>query len=381
MPAPTVWELSTLDNTHYNLSAIDEVKRFRNNDVNKTPAIYSKPGPFLYDGSLATFVGQNSDFPHDPMLELNEGSVSLSFKTNNADIQQTLLSKDALNYVTGGHLGVYLTGGYLTGRIQFGTGSVGTSYRLFGVHNKIVAGTWYHLIVKFGSYGFKLYLDGKKIASDAYVGSLGTNSNTSSGAGNQESLMIGASQSARPSGDNSTAHLTSFFDGEIKDIEFYNKYLSSLEEGSLQPSLVAGKVQDSDLIDNQSSTSTDNLVQVQDSGIFYSEPVMVAINKRYAQADPAVVNNDVFFNVAFSRPIDPSSFDLFDITDLGNIGFVTWSLTPEGDNIHYTLTASDVTAPGFLEPTITAGSIIDVPGLSTNTDSISADNIVTINAF
>jgi len=103
----------------------------------------------------------------------------------------------------------------------------------------------------------------------------------------------------------------------------------------------------------------------------------VVIEQDTTQVDPASTL-PIKFVVSFDEPIDPQTFSVNDITNLGTASGIVWSLTTS-DNTTWTLSATDVTVGGTLIPTLPANAIKDKSG-NKNLASTSTDNTVTYNA-
>jgi len=80
---------------------------------------------------------------------------------------------------------------------------------------------WYHTVLTFGPKGMKLYLDGKLVSSDSYIGGLGT---SSGGAGNFEPIALGASTEF--SDDLLITPVAYPFNGTIDELRIYNRVLT-----------------------------------------------------------------------------------------------------------------------------------------------------------
>ena len=139
--------------------------------------------------------------------------------------------------------------------------------------------------------------------------------------------------------------------------------------GTLSPSMSAGKVEDLASNTNIASTSTDNTVQFTDN----IRPT-VTINQASGQIDPAN-NLPVRFTVIFSEPVISSIFTPADITQSGTATGITWSIADSGDQKNFTLSATAVTGYGTLIPSIAANRVTDLVG-NNNTASTSTDNKV-----
>ena len=117
------------------------------------------------------------------------------------------------------------------------------------------------------------------------------------------------------------------------------------------------------------STSTDSSVTVE------TQVPSVTVEQRATQFDPAVTF-PVEFDIQFSEPIDPASFDLTDLTFGGTSTGAVWELVNSGDDQNYTLSATSVASGGTLVPSLAAGVATDLAA-NPNTTSTSDDNEVT----
>ena len=99
----------------------------------------------------------------------------------------------------------------------------------------------------------------------------------------------------------------------------------------------------------------------------------VTINQASGQNDPTDAV-PISFTVVFSEAINPATFTTGDINQTGTASGITWSLSTS-DNITWTLSATAVTAPGTLIPTIPASAVQD-PAQNNSAASTSTDNIV-----
>ncbi len=113
-----------------------------------------------------------------------------------------------------------------------------------------------------------------------------------------------------------------------------------------------------------------------DNVVLYCTP-QVTIDQDPAQADPASAV-PVNFAVAFSQPINVSTFTASDITQNGTAPGVTWSITDSGNHMNFTLSATTLTGNGTIIPSIAAGTVTDSDGYG-NAASTSVDNTVTYN--
>ena len=167
------------------------------------------------------FDGNNDyvEVAHSDDFLVDDGTVALWFKSDNADSTRMLFSKDSSGYDTGGHLTIYTESSRVKVRLQ----STGSSYTVQS-SNFLQDNTWYHMALTFGSAGMKLYVNGSLEDTDSYTGGLGT---TSGGTGNYEPLAIGASTWG--SGNQVITPLSYYFDGLIDDVRVYNRALTTEE--------------------------------------------------------------------------------------------------------------------------------------------------------
>ncbi len=149
---------------------------------------------------------------------LDNGTLTLWFRADDLDGNQTLFSKDSSNFDTGGHLNVGLQGDTVVVRLQ----STKTSDFIRSPAGSVTAGAWHHLAMTWGADGMKLYLGGELAGSDNYTGGLGSNSG---GRGNFEPITLGASQ--QNSGDRVADNLNNFFGGSIKGVAIHDTALSA----------------------------------------------------------------------------------------------------------------------------------------------------------
>ena len=165
------------------------------------------------DGLVLDGVDDYVEIAHDDRFTLDNGTLSLWFRTTSSDAFG-LWSKDSQGFDGGGHLTLYtLDGGGVRLRIQSIDMSYGASH-VAATGN----GSWQHVVATFGSGGVQLYLNGELVASNAYVG--GTQ-------GNREPIAMGAATTY--SGNLSTMPIDAAFPGNMSDVRFYDRALSVLE--------------------------------------------------------------------------------------------------------------------------------------------------------
>ena len=134
------------------------------------------------------------------------------------------------------------------------------------------------------------------------------------------------------------------------NINFTLQATGAATDGTIVPSLAANVVQTALGANNASSTATDNSVT-------YRTKINVTVNQNGANPDP----DDTLpanFDVVFSEAINPATFTTADITQNGTATGVTWSITPIGDNINFTVQATAIGgADGTLVPSINASGV------------------------
>ncbi len=139
--------------------------------------------------------------------------------------------------------------------------------------------------------------------------------------------------------------------------------------GTLQPSIPPGSVQDLAGNENDASSSTDSTVEYTDT-----IPPSVTVNQAAGQSDYTNVL-PIHFTVVFSEPIVASIFTTSDITQTGTASGINWILTDSGDHKTFTLSATAVNSAGTVVPFIDANRVIDFVG-NNNLASTSTDNVV-----
>jgi Concanavalin A-like lectin/glucanases superfamily len=160
-----------------------------------------------------SFNGKNQKvvIDHDASLELDEGTVVLTFTADKLTGTQGLFSKDSFGFDDGGGLSVWHKKGQVLARLE----SESKSYLLQSEKGAVTAGEVSHVAVSFGDEGFRLYVGGKLVDQSGYTGGIADNS---------EPIVIGAD--ARKSGDGTADKLSSFFDGTIHDVAIYGDQLA-----------------------------------------------------------------------------------------------------------------------------------------------------------
>ncbi|MEL7087581.1 MAG: LamG-like jellyroll fold domain-containing protein, partial [Planctomycetota bacterium] len=116
-------------------------------------------------GSGAVMVADGVDdfieVPHDPAYLLDQGAISFWFRPSDTISQQGLISKEAMDFGTGGHFRIYLNGSALECRLQ----SDSAEEYVRSSSGAVSADTWHHVVVGFGPEGLRMYLDGVLVDS------------------------------------------------------------------------------------------------------------------------------------------------------------------------------------------------------------------------
>ena len=162
---------------------------------------------------------------HSDRLELDNGTIALSFIAEDLDGRQALFSKDHSGFQQGGHLTVELVHDRIEVRLQSDSESV----YLHSDWDSISAGVEHEVAVSFGSAGLMLYLDGVLVDSALEF--------TQGIAANDNELFFGASAKSR---DGDHLNLRNFFEGVIEDFVVYDEQLSedSIDAAFAEPNLV-----------------------------------------------------------------------------------------------------------------------------------------------
>ena len=176
------------------------------------------------NSSAASFDGSNDyvEIPHSDDMLLDNGTVSLWFKADDADDKGALFSKDSKHFDDGGHLTARVNDGQVEIRLQ----SDDESYYVRG--GSIEDGDWNQVTFSFGSDGMQLYINGELVDSNDYTGGLGL---TSGDDGNPEPWTLGASQTH--SGNETADDLRDYFEGELDEFAIYDQALSAEDIQSL----------------------------------------------------------------------------------------------------------------------------------------------------
>ncbi|MEM9784470.1 MAG: LamG-like jellyroll fold domain-containing protein, partial [Pseudomonadota bacterium] len=148
---------------------------------------------------------------HNADLEIDAGTIAMSFIADKTWGMQGLLSKDAKGYAGGGnHFVAYLRGDDLHVRFQSEDDS-----QEFVARNAIESGTEHDLVATFGDGEVGVYLDGALIGSAAFEMDWQEN---------DQQMQVGGNGWASSSGSSSFSQQ---FDGTISNVAIYDSVVPS----------------------------------------------------------------------------------------------------------------------------------------------------------
>lgn len=175
-------------------------------------------------GSAYYFDGDDDyvEIPHHGNYLLDQGAVSLWFRSESLSGRRELLSKDSNGFDTGGHLTIYTEGSTIKTRLQSSTASY------YVDQTGLQTNTWYHVVVAWGPGGMELFLNGVSVDTEAYAGGLGT---SSGGIGNHEPIALGGN--TWRSGDGLVTPIQDHFRGRIDDVRLYDTRLDAAQANEL----------------------------------------------------------------------------------------------------------------------------------------------------
>jgi hypothetical protein len=129
----------------------------------------------------------------------------------------------------------------------------------------------------------------------------------------------------------------------------------------------------------ESSESDPNLIEnpIQE-GAGPDTDFSININQSIEQSDPTI-DEEIDFRVVFTRAIDPSTFTVSDITNIGTAAGVVFSISSSGNNKVFKIFTTSIATAGTVQPSILAGQVQNEAQTETNTASTSTDNTVTYN--
>ncbi|MEM8837521.1 MAG: LamG-like jellyroll fold domain-containing protein [Pseudomonadota bacterium] len=202
-------------------------------------SVFRQPGDMEFSGSTDDYV----QLTHTEAMEVENGTLSLTFTANDVSGRNTLFSKDARNFESGGHLTAWVEDGALVIRQQ----TTHESEHLTVPDLAITPGVTHHLALSFGDNGILVYIDGQLVGAEAeFFQGLDTNI---------RDLLIGASGTHREGdrGDprdpfNGTISEVSLFDSQLNPVDiaalsgltdpaFESAALASLSAEELMPAL------------------------------------------------------------------------------------------------------------------------------------------------
>ncbi len=167
------------------------------------------------------FAGERRDYlqiAHDPSLQLEEGTIALTFNADDVFGGHALFSKDAYGE-SAGHITAFVYDGRIKVRLQSNDSEVW----LRSAEGSVLPGDEHHLAVTFGSDGFWLYLDGRMTDWELDF-TQGLDANT-------ETMAIGASVWGRSAEDPDA--VWSEFDGTIENLVVYDSQMTRQQVADL----------------------------------------------------------------------------------------------------------------------------------------------------
>ena len=158
--------------------------------------------------------GDHLEVPHDERLELNQGTIALSFTADDISGRHALFSKDYSGNRDGGDLTAFVRDGRIEVRFQSANSEIWLKTNV----GSIQQGQDYHLAFSFGDDGARLYLDGVLAASNAGF--------TDGLANNDRSWAIGANTWGRSASQPNRTWDT--FHGQIEDFQVFDRQFDDL---------------------------------------------------------------------------------------------------------------------------------------------------------
>jgi hypothetical protein len=177
--------------------------------------------PVFQAETTRTYSGTEGDYldvGHSTGLELQNGTIALSFSVDTLPGEKAIFAKDGQGFEDGGHLMAIVQDGKLIIRQQ----SVTETEWLKVPDLILTADQTYHLGVTFGEGGLMVWLDGALVAAEPTF--------TQGIDMNDRSLVIGGSRAWRDS-DDKDAH--SLFEGEIGNVMVFGTALGGAEMRAL----------------------------------------------------------------------------------------------------------------------------------------------------
>lgn len=169
-------------------------------------------------GTAADFDGDNDyiAIPHHGSYLLDQGAVSLWFRSDSLSGRRELFSKDSWGYDSGGHLTIYTTGSTLETRLQ----SSSVSY--YVNQSGLSTGQWYHVVFTWGPGGMELFLNGVSVDTETHTGGI---------ADSTEPIALGGN--TWQSDDGTVTPIQDHFDGRIDEVRLYDARLDATQADEL----------------------------------------------------------------------------------------------------------------------------------------------------
>jgi hypothetical protein len=155
-----------------------------------------------------------------PIFQMGAGTISMWIMPTTSGVEQAIFSKDSSGDDAGGHLTIYFdVGGSVRARLQ---DNQNNDYEVASIPMPL--NQWHHIAFTFGgNEGMTLYVDDIVAGKDPYTGAL---------IRNEEPLVIGASTDA--SGNLTATPINKVFNGQIAQVQFYDRQLLRTELTSLK---------------------------------------------------------------------------------------------------------------------------------------------------
>ncbi|MEM9331638.1 MAG: LamG-like jellyroll fold domain-containing protein [Pseudomonadota bacterium] len=176
--------------------------------------VFALAGATVIAGDVANAI----EAEHTTAMEVENGTLTMSFQANSVSGKSMLFSKDGNGLENGGHLTAFIQDGKLTIRQQTDS----QSEFLKVPELDVIAGQTYTLAVSFGDDGLKIYVDGELVAAEPEFKQGLTE--------NQRELVIGANGWHRFNDDQSVRDA---FDGTISDVALYGSQLTQQEVAAI----------------------------------------------------------------------------------------------------------------------------------------------------
>ncbi|MEM9352671.1 MAG: LamG-like jellyroll fold domain-containing protein [Planctomycetota bacterium] len=179
------------------------------------------PGEVLRVPGEVPFSGERGDYllvEHTEAVELENGTVSLRFSSNDVQDKQALFSKDASGLENGGHLTAFVNDGRVEVRLQSAEKSEWAKTKEI-----LDDGEEYELTVTFGDDGLWVYVDGRLEAWET-----GFDQGIEA---NLNDLAVGANIWGRSAENPEWA--SDFFEGTISELTFHDRQMTRAEVAAL----------------------------------------------------------------------------------------------------------------------------------------------------